>query len=186
MVIIMSEELFDVLDSNGHPTGQVKPRTQVHQDGDWHRAIHIWIINHENEILLQRRAPDKDSDPNMLDISCAGHLSSGDDSLTGALRELQEELSLTIDAKSLQYIGTLKRSPYHDDDFVDNEFDDVYLLQTDKTINDLTYQKEEISEIMFISIPTFQSMIKNRQPDLVMYDDEYEILFKYLKDQGII
>ena len=35
----------------------------------------------------------KDSYPNMLDISCAGHLSSGDSSLDGALRELDEEFS---------------------------------------------------------------------------------------------
>src|SRR5215218_4884038 len=36
-------ELFDVVTSGGEPTGIVKPRWQVHRDGDWHRSIHLWI-----------------------------------------------------------------------------------------------------------------------------------------------
>lgn len=42
-----SVELFDVLDSSGHKTGQTKPRHLAHRDGDWHRAVDIWIINPE-------------------------------------------------------------------------------------------------------------------------------------------
>ena len=88
----MEEEYIDLLDENGNKLNTRKKRTEVHRDGDWHKSVHIWIINKNSEILLQRRAADKDSDPNMLDISCAGHLSSGDDSITGAIRELKEEL----------------------------------------------------------------------------------------------
>ncbi len=177
------EEKFDILDENGNKTGEVKERSLVHKDGDWHRAVHIWIINKKGEILLQRRAHDKDSDPDMLDISCAGHLSMGDGSITGAIRELEEELSLALDKNELEYIDTLKRSPWHDDGFVDNEFDDVYLLEIDKDINELVYQKEEISEIMFVKIDELKEMIKSCQEDLVMYDDEYDILFKYLDER---
>jgi len=107
----MKEEYFDVLDEFGNKTGLIKSRTNVHKDGDWHKAVHIWIINNKNEILLQRRCPTKDSDPNMLDISCAGHLIQGDDSITGALRELKEELNLDMELSDLQFITTLKRSP---------------------------------------------------------------------------
>lgn len=174
------EENFDVLDEKGNKTGEVKERSLVHKDGDWHRAIHVWIMNKSGEILLQRRAHDKDSDPDMLDISCAGHLSAGDDSITGALRELEEELSLVVDKDDLEFIDTLKRSPWHDDGFVDNEFDDIYFLEIDKDIEELVYQKEEISEIMFVKIDKLKDMINRRQKDLVMYDDEYEVLFKFL------
>jgi len=50
---------------------------------------------------LQRRYATKDSDSNMLDISSAGHLSVGDDSLTGAIRELKEELNLDVNKEEL-------------------------------------------------------------------------------------
>lgn len=179
----MKEEYFDILDENGNNTNRIKKRTEVHRDGDWHKAVHIWIINEHGEILLQRRAPDKDSDPNKLDISCAGHLTTGDDSTTGAIRELKEELDLEIKPHELNYITTLKRSPEHEDDFVDNEFDDVYLLRTNKKIEDLTYQREEISEILFVPYKKFKEMISKEQYDLVIYPDEYPILFNLLDDE---
>ena len=86
-------EFFDVLDENGNKTGKIKLRKEVHRDGDWHRSVHIWVINENGDVLLQRRAVDKDSNPNMLDISSAGHLSAGDESIDGAIREIKEEWS---------------------------------------------------------------------------------------------
>ena len=38
------DELFDVVDAGGNLTGIVKRRGDVHRDGDWHRAIHVWVI----------------------------------------------------------------------------------------------------------------------------------------------
>lgn len=66
--IKMVKEYFDLLDENGNKTGNIKLRSEVHRDGDWHKAVHIWIINDEGEILLQRRCATKESYPNMLDI----------------------------------------------------------------------------------------------------------------------
>lgn len=170
------KEYFDILNEQGEKTGIKKERAIVHQDGSWHKAVHIWIINENGDILLQRRCANKDSDPNMLDISCAGHLTSGDDSIHGAIRELKEELNLDVNKSELKYITTLKRSPKHDDGFIDNEFDDLYILRTNKKIEELKYQEEEISEIFFVPYKKFKEMIENRQKDLVIYEDEYPIL----------
>lgn len=41
----MVKEYFDLLDENGNKTGKTKLRNEVHRDGDWHKAVHIWIIN---------------------------------------------------------------------------------------------------------------------------------------------
>ena len=38
------EEEFDVLDAEGRPTGRVKARSAVHRDGDWHAAVHVWVL----------------------------------------------------------------------------------------------------------------------------------------------
>lgn len=173
----MEKEYFDLLDEDGNKIGKTKLRSEVHRDGDWHKAVHIWIINDKGEILLQRRCATKDSNPNMLDISSAGHLSAGDDSLSGALRELKEELNIDIEDKELQFIKTLKRSSKYSDTFINNEFDDLYILKTNKKIEDMEFQKEEISEIFFVSYKQFKEMISNKQADLLMHDDEFEILF---------
>ena len=50
----MNKEYFDILDENGNKTGKTKLRSEVHRDGDWHKAVHIWIINNKGDILLQR------------------------------------------------------------------------------------------------------------------------------------
>ena len=116
-----SSELFDLYDappSSSHcnsiitpdwgesyypcpkPTGRVKERGRVHVDGDWHRSVQIWIAEPSSSsksgggvrVLLQRRSPYKDTHPNLLDVSCAGHVNAKDDVLDTALRELEEEL----------------------------------------------------------------------------------------------
>ena len=171
------EECFDILDENGNLTGKKKLRSDVHRDGAWHKAVHIWIINGNGEILLQRRSANKDSYPNMLDISCAGHLSSGDSSIEGAIRELKEELNIEVKTNELQYIKTLKRSSKYTETFINNEFDDLYILRTNKNIEDMQFQKEEISEILYVPYCKFKEMIKNKQPDLLMHNDEFKILF---------
>ena len=173
----MAKEYFDILDENGNKTGKTKLRSEVHRDGDWHKAVHIWIINNNGDILLQRRCATKDSNPNKLDISSAGHLSAGDDSLTGALRELKEELNLDVKPEDLQFIKTLKRSSRYTETFINNEFDDLYIVRTDKKIDDMKFQEEEISEIMFVPYKKFKEMVNNKQPDLLRHDDEFEILF---------
>ncbi len=174
----MSLEYFDLLDEDGNLIGITKERSKVHRDGDWHKAIHVWIINEKGEILLQRRCETKDSDPNMLDISCAGHLSAGDSSLEGALRELKEELNLEVNSSELSFIKTLRRSWKDNHGFVDNEYDDLYILRTNRKIEDMVYQKEEISEIFFVPYMEFKRMIANKQSDMVMYEEEFEILFE--------
>ncbi len=173
----MSKEYFDLLDENGNKIGKTKLRTEVHRDGDWHKAVHIWIINNNGDILLQRRCATKDSNPNMLDISSAGHLSAGDDSLDGAIRELKEELNLDVNKEELQFIKTIKRSSKYTSTFINNEFDDLYILRTDKTINDMKFQEEEISEIFFVPYKEFKDMVNNEQPDLLRHDEEFDILF---------
>lgn len=53
-------EYIDVLDS-----GERKAKSDVHRDGDWHRAAHIWVITSDGRVLLQRRSPDKENYPNL-------------------------------------------------------------------------------------------------------------------------
>lgn len=173
----MSKEYFDILDENGNKTGKIKLRSEVHRDGDWHKSVHIWIINDKGDILLQRRCATKDSNPNMLDISCAGHLTAGDESLSGAIRELKEELNLDVKPEELHFIKTLKRNSKYTSTFINNEFDDLYILRTTKSTDDMKYQEEEISEIFFVPYKEFKNMVKNKKEDLLTHEEEFEILF---------
>ncbi|KAB2077160.1 hypothetical protein ES319_A06G083600v1 [Gossypium barbadense] len=82
-------EYLDVLTKIGKKIdkkiGGSKPRGDVHRDGDYHKAVHVWIFTESTqELLLQKRADCKDSWPGLWDISSAGHISAGDSSLITA------------------------------------------------------------------------------------------------------
>ena len=176
------KEYFDVLDENGNMTGEVKLRQEVHRDGDWHKAVHIWIFNRNGEVLLQRRSPNKDSYPNMLDISCAGHLSAGESSLEGALRELEQELGLYVETEELKLFDCMKISRVFKETFINNEFNDLYYLITDKKTNDMTIQEEELSEIFFIPFDKLKQMINEKDESVVIDKMELDILEKHIDE----
>ena len=98
-------------------------------------------------------------------------------------KELKEELNLDVKPNELQFIKTLKRSSKYTSTFLNNEFDDLYILRTNKTIDEMIFQKEEISEIFYVSYKDFKNMVRNRQPDLLRHDEEFEILFNLFDEE---
>jgi isopentenyl-diphosphate delta-isomerase type 1 len=173
-------EYFDVLDESGNSTGITKPRTEVHKDGDWHRAVHIWILNDKNELLLQKRSPNKDSCPNMWDISSAGHVSAGQTSIEAAVREIEEELGIKINETQLEYLFTYKiKNITNMGAFINNEFDDVYLVKLNLDISKVEIQQEELAEIKFMHYKQFEE-IAGKEKDIVYHKEEYRRLFEIL------
>ncbi len=167
-------ELFDILNENGIKTGLQKPRVAVHQNGDWHRSVHVWIINPRGEVLVQKRAADKDTAAGAWDISCAGHISAGDDSLTTAEREIGEELGVPIDTNSLAYLFTIKRHMDHTDSaFIDNEFNDVYIYVIDANVDIFTPDATETQEVAFVPIADLEKYVNSTDPRFVLYNPEY-------------
>ena len=94
----MAEEIFDIVDENGQPTGETVTRSQAHAEGIRHRTAHIWVVREngdKTEVLLQKRAMNKDSFPGRYDTSSAGHIQAGDEPLESAVRELHSSMSMT-------------------------------------------------------------------------------------------
>ena len=102
-----SEELFDVVDAEDRVIGKER-RSIVHRNQLMHRAIHVFVFNSAGQLYLQKRSLNKDSSPGKWVSSCSGHVDSGEDYDTAALRELGEELAL-YDPKDLQRV--FKTSP---------------------------------------------------------------------------
>ncbi len=131
------DELFDVVDERGRPTGETRRRADVHRDGDWHRAVHVWIIGFDGDepfILFQRRSGGKDTWPDMLDATAAGHLRAGE-SVAGALREIEEELGIVPDLTALRHVGTRACVSAPQPDRIDRELQEVFLLRDDRPLD---------------------------------------------------
>ena len=91
----MTDEIFDVVNDRDEVTGQA-PRREVHARGLWHRAIHVLVFNARGEIFLQKRSMLKDTAKGKWDSSSSGHVDSGEDYDTCAVRELREEIGLIV------------------------------------------------------------------------------------------
>lgn len=134
-----------MLDDTGAPTGQTKARAAVHRDGDWHRAVHVWVVRSDGLVLIQRRAPGKRLEPGRLDVSVGGHLIAGELEVD-AVREVEEELGLALAFGSLTYLGTAVSERVYDD-YLDREFQDVYAVENDTPLNELGLRASEVDVV---------------------------------------
>jgi isopentenyldiphosphate isomerase len=93
----MSEEIFDVVNERDEVVGQL-PRRIVHADGHKHRAVHVLVFNARGQVFLQKRSMTKDTFPGAWDSSSSGHVDRGEDYDACAVREVREEIGLTLAA----------------------------------------------------------------------------------------
>lgn len=130
-------ELFDVVLVDGAPTGRTKPRAEVHRAGDWHRAVHVWVVGHDEQgepfLMFQRRSLAKDTFPGCLDATVGGHYRAGE-GLAQALREVEEEIGITPDPATLRPLGVRICVSELEPGILDRELQDVFLLEDDRPL----------------------------------------------------
>lgn len=142
-----TDELIDVLDEQGNKTGVVLPMSEVHKRELWDPLSFVWIYNDEAEVIVQKRAADSKSYPDMWDVSAGGHPSAGETWEEGAVKEAGEEVGLQISENNLEYIGegqdvhatvagTMHRGYYK-----------LYLVHYTGDKNAFTAQNDEVSAI---------------------------------------
>lgn len=175
-------EKIDVLDENGNKTNQAETSDSVHRKGFWHRAVHIWFINSKGELLLQKRSAKKKSHPNEWDISAAGHVSAGQTPLEAALREIQEETGMILKPSDLEFLFTQKHAAERKD-YVNNEFDDVYLVKREIEVEALTFHPDEIAEFKLMPWRELKDKIETGDPGYVPHG-QYKKLFEIIEQKG--
>jgi len=152
----VSEEIFDVVNDYDEVIGKAS-RREVHARGLKHRAVHVLVFNPSSEIFLQKRAASKDLFPHRYDSSASGHLNSGEEYDACALRELHEELGLTVSPAALRKHFKITACPETGGEFVW-----LYSMQGDFTP---TPNPSEIESGCFFSVDFVKALIA-QDPDL--------------------
>lgn len=160
------EELFDVFSRDGKYIG-VKNKSFCHSEnpGVYHKPVWIWVINSNNEVLVQKRAAYKKNNPNKWDMPSAGHVLAGETPIKGAIRETYEELGIKTEESDYEFIGEY----LYDETF---EIAQIYLLKIDLDISQFKLQKEEVSEVKWLSYFDFKNLFYSA--DFVPFDDDYK------------
>lgn len=103
-------------------------------------------------MLIQQRQPFKDGWANMWDITVGGSATVGDTSQQTAMRELEEEIGLKLDLSNTRPHLTLN---------FDEGFDDIYLVEAEVDLDELTLQPSEVQAVQWADEATILDMIRS-------------------------
>jgi len=165
------QELLDVVDEHNQVIGQAT-RGECHSQGLMHRSVHIFLLNDDGHLYIQKRSAHKDTFAGAHDSSVAGHVDAGEGYYDCAIREMGEELGLSADQVELVQVGELGPSE-------DNGFEHVrfYLARTTHTPQP---NPEEVAEGYFLTLDQVEDLIG--QPETV-FAPTFRILYFYYVTQ---
>lgn len=146
-------ELWDVYDKRGCKTGKTKQRGSLLISGEFHLAMEIWIVNEEKQLLIQRRAQSKKILPDIWGMT-TGCIVAGEDSVSGCIREVQEEIGISLTADDIIFLQRIFRT---------NTIWDVYVAHKNADLAQLVLQQEEVSEVKWITFDELREMLKDGQ-----------------------
>ncbi len=140
-------ELWDLYDKNrnlitkGHVKGDKIPKNC------YHIVVHAWIKNNENKFLIAKRSENRPNNP--LKYECiGGSVLSNEDSFDGILREIKEEVGLSLSKNDGKLIRTITGRIIEGIEFQD--IADVYLFEYNGEILLENATTNEVCDIMWL------------------------------------
>jgi isopentenyl-diphosphate Delta-isomerase len=175
-------ENIDVLDDLGVRTGEILPRKEIHRLGKIHRAVHLYLFNKNNNLLLQRRSMETDHFPGMFSISVTGHIEAGESSSSTVRREIQEELGINTDDLQIDFLFSFRQDAEISPEYIDRQINDVYAAWTDFDIDRVQFDRKEVSEVKLVSFSDFTKMVEDNTGELApVYARECPDVVYFLK-----
>lgn len=182
------DEIIDIVDKNGKPTGKTALKSEAHAKGLYHNTIHLWLYTSNGEILLQQRSHKKLIFPLLWDVSAAGHIDAGETFTQAALRETKEELGVQLEANDLNHVGVfLHETSYKGGNIKDNEFHQVFIAELKIPITDLVIQKSEVEAIKLVTYSEFKALLNNSKTNnhfVTSNTDYYKFILQTIQDKS--
>lgn len=138
-----------------------------HTEGEYAQGSHVWIMNSKGEFLIQKRTPTKRLYPNLWSITSGG-TDQGETTLETVVREVKEELGITLKLEEIELMMSYRRK---------HDFVDVWLVRKDINIEDIVMQPEEVAAVKWVTVPELENMIQAEETP-----QSLKIYFNFLKD----
>ncbi|MFZ2167315.1 MAG: NUDIX domain-containing protein [Minisyncoccia bacterium] len=145
--------IIAVVDENDVVIGS-KDRTEL-APGDLYRVSALWLTNSHGEVLMAQRAHTKLKDPGSWGPAVAGTVEEDEDYDTNMLKEIQEELGISIPLERLvRGAKTLIRKGES------GHFVQWYTSVLDIATSDLVLQKEEVATVAWFTVEELRRKIE--------------------------
>ena len=174
----MEEEKVILVNSNDEPIG-LMPKMEAHEKALLHRAFSVFVINSNNELMLQQRALQKYHSPGLWSNTCCSHQRDGEENIEAGLRRLQEEMGFET---PLEYLfNFIYKAPF-DNGLTEHELDHVMLgrYEGDPSIN-----PEEVASWKWMDIDLIHSDLINNPADYtVWFAIIFDRFYNHLKENS--
>ncbi len=161
-------EIWDLYDENGNRTGKTMERGAKVPNGLYHLGADAWIMNSKGELLIQRRALTKESYPGMWAMT-GGSAVKGESAKKAIIREVREEIGLTIKEEELELVKKVKTA---------KTVIYTFFIKKDVDIDDLKLQSEEVMEIKWLSIPEVEQIVAEGNFIKSRWDEIKDIIYE--------
>lgn len=141
-------ELWDLYNENRELTGKTHIRGQEVPQGYYHLVVHVWIRNNKGEYLISQRSADRPAFPLIWEC-VGGSVVKGEDSLTGALRETQEEVGLTLSPEDGKLVYSVVGRVVDGVRFAD--ILDVWLFEYDGPVSLERATTDEVAQVVWMT-----------------------------------
>ncbi|WP_369047528.1 NUDIX domain-containing protein [Tenacibaculum sp. UWU-22] len=174
------DEWIDILTSDGEPTGKIALKSEAHKNGWYHSTTHVWLYTDDKKVLLQKRASVKKVFPNLWDVSVAGHIGAGENIIDAAIREVKEEIGITITKNQLTKIGLRKDEIIHSNGILDNEHKHIFICKLLVPISKLTKQINEVDDLQLFDLEILTDSTKHGSFMVPNYKNYYDFIYNQL------
>lgn len=145
--------LIDIFTDRYEHAG-TEDKKEAHRQGLWHRTFSALALHPTNRrVLLQKKASGRYSfdRPDYADITVGGHYHAGEDVPDG-VREIDEELGLTVSYADLHPLGLRQTAVTLAPDHVEREFQHWHLLPLDLGLEAIPLSAGEVSGLVDIDV----------------------------------
>lgn len=147
------EEKVIIVDKNDNQIG-LMPKLDAHKKGILHRAFSVFVLNNNNEIMLQKRAYNKYHSGGLWTNTCCSHQREGENSIEAGKRRLLEEMGFETE---LKIITSFIYKVEFENGLTEHELD--YLL-IGKYIKSPVINKQEVADWKWMKIDLIADDIK--------------------------
>lgn len=151
-------EIWDLYNERRELTGKEHIRGEDIPQGQYHLVVHVWIRNREGEYLISQRSEDRPFFPLMWEC-VGGSALKGEDSLSAALRETEEEVGVKLSPKNGKIIYSVVGRVVNGIQFSD--IVDVWLFEYDGPITLESATTKEVAQTVWMRKPRIKELFDN-------------------------
>jgi isopentenyldiphosphate isomerase len=142
-------EICNIVDKLGNPTGRIVTRGTKLTPGEFYPVVHVWIRDKLSNYLIQQRAFHLASSPGVWAVT-VGYILAGEDSISGAIREVKEELGIQFSSSQLKLV---------DRHTMENRVEDVWLADILRSSMGAPILGPEVADWKWVSKAELEEMV---------------------------